>query len=224
MAPPRRGGGSVLARLALVLLTLSAVLHSADSASVSHRKLLQGTGEPPFILSPLVPINWFIFRDAPTTEFNLGDPVVNWWVSFSSAFLHLNAAEITLFGDLPHLFSLAIPQVTLFGGNGWNALDEEGLRAGASLIELAGWFEFEFFNLAAGMPVATVSLFDRLGLEDLGLGVPSNYVNLFDIPWAGEGVVETSIIDDSFVNFIRSRGLADLLSYPGFYGTSFSSA
>jgi len=207
----------VLARLALVLLTLSAVLHSADSASVSHRKLLQGTGEPPFILSPLVPINWGFFQGARLNEFAVRE-WVSYWVAFSSALMSLNAVELTFFGDVPTV-SLAIPQFSVFGGRGWNPLTPEGVEPGAIFSELAAWLEFEFFNLGATFVGLRVSLFDRLGLEDLGLGVPSNFADLYSIPWSSNGAVQVSIIDDSLVNFL----LSPTSSYSGFYGTSFSS-
>ena len=41
-----------------------ATAEATKVARFSHRKLLQEAPDP-FILSPLVPINWFIFRDAP---------------------------------------------------------------------------------------------------------------------------------------------------------------
>ena len=42
-----------------------ATAEATKVARFSHRKLLQEAPDP-FILSPLVPINWFIFADAPT--------------------------------------------------------------------------------------------------------------------------------------------------------------
>jgi len=43
-----------------------ATAEATKVARSSHRKLLQAAQAPdPFILSPLVPINWFIFADAP---------------------------------------------------------------------------------------------------------------------------------------------------------------
>ena len=43
-----------------------ATAEATKVARSSHRKLLQAAQAPdPFILSPLVPINWDIFRDAP---------------------------------------------------------------------------------------------------------------------------------------------------------------
>ena len=46
--------------------TGGATAEATKVARSSHRKLLQAAQAPdPFILSPLVPINWFIFRDAP---------------------------------------------------------------------------------------------------------------------------------------------------------------
>ena len=47
--------------------TGGATVEATKVARSSHRKLLQAAQAPdPFILSPLVPINWFIFADAPT--------------------------------------------------------------------------------------------------------------------------------------------------------------
>ena len=65
---------------------------------------------------------------------------------------------------------------------------------------------------------------DRFGFEDLGL--PGNFGDHYEVPWSADGLVEVNIVDDSFVNWVRTGGLADLLSrltYPGFSGVSFSS-
>ena len=59
----------VLVLLLGILFTSATGGATAEATKVarsSHRKLLQAAQAPdPFILSPLVPINWFIFRDAP---------------------------------------------------------------------------------------------------------------------------------------------------------------
>ena len=59
----------VLVLLLGILFTSATGGATAEATKVarsSHRKLLQAVQAPdPFILSPLVPINWFIFRDAP---------------------------------------------------------------------------------------------------------------------------------------------------------------
>ena len=217
-----RGVLVLLLGLLFTSATGGATAEATKVARFSHRKLLQEAPDP-FILSPLVPINWFIFRDAPTFEFNLDDPVFGYWVSFTSSLLRLNALSIELFGDLP-LVELNIPQFSVFGGNGWNPLDEEGILAGASIAELAAWLEVEFFNLAVTQSIGRVRIFDRFGFEDLGL--PGNFGDHYEVPWSADGLVEVNIVDDSFVNWVRTGGLADLLSrltYPGFSGVNFSS-
>ena len=65
---------------------------------------------------------------------------------------------------------------------------------------------------------------DRFGFEDLGL--PANFANHWTVPWSNDGVAQLNVVDDSFVNWVRTGGLADLLgplTYPGFSGVSFSS-
>ena len=63
-----RGVLVLLFGLLFTSATGGATAEAMKVARSSHRKLLQAAQAPdPFILSPLVPINWFIFADAPTT-------------------------------------------------------------------------------------------------------------------------------------------------------------
>ena len=59
-----RGVLVLLLGLLFTSATGGATAEATKVARSSHRKLLQAAPDP-FILSPLVPINWFIFRDAP---------------------------------------------------------------------------------------------------------------------------------------------------------------
>ena len=149
--------------------------------------------------------------------------MISYWVSFASALFRLNALEVTLFGDLP-LVKLRIPQFSLFGGRGVNPTRDDGVLPGASTVQLASWIQFEFFSLGAVEALSRVRIFDRFGFEDLGL--PANFANHWLVPWSNDGLVQVNVVDDSFVNWVRTGGLADLLgplTYPGFSGVNFSS-
>jgi len=216
--------GSLVVVVALFSAAASA---SAAGGTMSHRKLLQETSELP-ILSPLVPINWFIFGGQPTNKFNISNPIVRYLIVFTSSFMRLNAFEFTLFGDFPVL-TMGVPQFTLFGGRGFGngrAGSEIGLRTGAPVSQLASWIAFQAFAVPARAVGLRMSLFSRFGFEELEeLGIPSNLPDLWSIPY-NSNAASVALIDDSFVNYVRSGRLAELLlssSYPGFYGTSFSS-
>ena len=60
-----RGVLVLLLGLLFTSATGGATAEATKVARSSHRKLLQAAPDP-FILSPLVPLNWFIFADAPT--------------------------------------------------------------------------------------------------------------------------------------------------------------
>lgn len=176
-----------------------------------HRRLLQQAGGAnPFVLAPLVPINWWFFRDAPLVDFNIDDPVFNYWLTFSSNLVSLNAMSFGLFGDLP-LVSLGIPQFDIFGGRGYNALTEEGIEGSAILVELAAWIEAQFFDLGADIHLARLNLWETFGFEDLGLGLPENFADHWSVPWSIDGAVEVNVFEGSFVNWVRSGGLLALL-------------
>ena len=59
-----RGVLVLLLGLLFTSATGGATAEATKVARSSHRKLLQAAPDP-FILSPLVPLNWDIFRDAP---------------------------------------------------------------------------------------------------------------------------------------------------------------
>mmetsp|Transcript_9470 Transcript_9470/g.23571 ORF Transcript_9470/g.23571 Transcript_9470/m.23571 type:complete len:284 (+) Transcript_9470:80-931(+) len=182
------------------------------------RALLQD----PFILQPPVPINWWIFGDAPLVEWNIDDPVVSYWLSFVSNWASVEAISFNLFGDLP-LAGVGLPKLDIFGGRGLNPLDFEGIEAGAVLVQLAAWIEFSFLDFGANWPFVRVDLFDSFGFEELGL--PENFSNHYTVPYDSEGVINLTVVEDSFINWIRTRGWLDLFNTPpfGIYGVNFSS-
>ena len=227
----------LLALISVAMITLmiaSRTLFHSNLEAGKHqppmkmRKLLQSQVLPSLndiILSPLVPINWWIFGDAPLLEWNIDDPIASYWLTFTSNLASTEAVAINLFGDFP-VAGFMMPNLDLFGGRGLNPLDFEGIEAGGIIAQLSAWFEFEFFDFAGNLPLARIDIWDKFGFEDLGL--PEDFANHYSLPWDGDGVVKFTVIEDSFVSWLRKLDLRswvlnNLSSYGGYSGFDFSS-